>query len=69
MTILHALSAIASEQAKPTKKTIERINQLLDYMATHPDAVVRFYSSDMMLNLHSDASYLSERKGRSGAGG
>ena len=69
MTILHALSAIASEQAKPTKKTIERIHQLLDYMATQPDAIVRFYASDMILNLHSDASYLSAGKGRRRAGG
>ena len=69
MTILHALSAIASEQEKPTKKAIERIHQLLDCMATHPDAVVRFYASDMILNLHSDASYLSVGKGRNRAGG
>ena len=38
-------------------------------MATHPDAVVRFYASDMVLNLHSDASYLSAGQGRSRAGG
>ena len=69
MTILHSLSAIASEQSKPTQKTLERIKQLLDYMATHPDAIVRFYASDMVLNLHSDASYLSEGQGRSRAGG
>ena len=69
MTILHSLSAIASEQSKPTKKTLERIKQLLDYMATHPDAIVRFYASDMVLNLHSDASCLLAGQGRSGAGG
>ena len=69
MTILHALSAIASEQAIPTKRTLERVHQLLDYMATHPNAIVRFYTSDMILNLHSDASYLSAGQGRSRAGG
>ena len=69
LTILHALSAIASEQAKPTKKTLTRVQQLLDYMATNPNAVVRFYASDMILNLHSDASYLSAGQGRSRAGG
>ena len=69
MTILHSLPAIASEQAKPTKKTLERIKQLLDYMVTHPDAIVRFYASDMILNLHSDALYLSAGQGRSRAGG
>jgi len=34
----------------------------LDYLATHPDAVVRYYASDMILNIHSDASYLSETR-------
>ena len=38
-------------------------------MATNPDAVVRFYASDMVLNLHSDALYLSAGQGRSRAGG
>ena len=57
LTILHALSAIASEQAEPTKQTLARVQQLLDYMATNPNAVVRFYASDIILNLHSDASY------------
>ena len=69
MTILHSLLAIASKQSKPAQKTLERIKQLLDYKATHPDAVVRFYTSDMVLNLHSDASYLSAGQGRSRAGG
>ena len=38
-------------------------------MATNPNAVVRFYASDMTLNLHSDASYSSAGQGRSRAGG
>ena len=59
----------ASERAKPSKQTLARVQQLLDYMATNPNAVVRFYASDMILNLHSDASYLSAGQGRSRAGG
>ena len=42
MTILQALSEIASEQANPTKRTMKRTHQLLDYMATNPNAKVRF---------------------------
>ena len=38
-------------------------------MATNPNAVVRFYASDMILNLNSDAPYLSAGQGRSRAGG
>jgi hypothetical protein len=34
----------------------------LDYLATHPDATIRFYASDMILHIHSDASYLSVSK-------
>ena len=43
MTILHALSAIAAEQAKPTVRTLERVRQFLDYMHTHPNAIIRFW--------------------------
>ena len=69
ITILTALSAIAGEQAKPTEKTLKRVKQFLDYMWTHPDARIRFRASDMVLNVHSDASYLSAPKARSRAGG
>jgi hypothetical protein len=43
--------------------------QLLDYLATHPDAKIRFHASDMVLHLHSDASYLSVSKARHRLGG
>eukprot|EP00957_Ditylum_brightwellii_P031352 2376457-Ditylum_brightwellii.AAC.1 len=35
-----ALSTIASQQANATKKTEEACHQLLDYVATHPNAAV-----------------------------
>ena len=69
MTILHALSAIAAEQSSPTERTLQRVRQFLDYMHTHPNAVIRFRSSDMILNVHSDASYLTASRARSRAGG
>ena len=31
----------------------------------HPDIKIRYYASDMILNVHSDASYLSESRARS----
>ena len=40
MTILHALSKITSKKANPTKKTMKRVEQLLDYMATNPKAKI-----------------------------
>ena len=44
------------------------VHQLLDYMATHPKAIIRFRASDMILKIHSDASYCSAGRGRSRAG-
>jgi len=41
----------------------------LNYAATHPNAVVRYNKSGMILQIHSDASYLSETEARSRAGG
>jgi hypothetical protein len=58
-TILIALSAIANQQALPTEDTRNHVNQFLDYMATHPDAKIQYRTSNMVLNVHSDASYLS----------
>jgi hypothetical protein len=65
MTILMALSSIAVEQTLATTKTMQHCTQLLDYLSAHLNATVRFYASDMILNIHSDASYLSEAKAHS----
>ena len=64
-TMLPALNNISSHQSAPTAKTAAQIAQLLDYAASNPDAVVKFVASDMVLHIHSDASYLSLPKARS----
>ena len=69
MTVLMALSSIAVEQTKATEKTLGRCLQLLDYLASNSEAKVRYHASDMIMNIHSDASYLSETKARSRACG
>ena len=69
LTTLVALSTLASEQSKATERTVSNMEWLLDYLATNPDAKIRYYKSDMILNIHSDASYLSEPKARSRAAG
>jgi hypothetical protein len=69
-TILVALSSLASAQATPTKDTMQRTHHLLNYIPTHPNAIISYAKSNMILNVHSDnASYLSEPKARSRAGG
>ena len=65
MTVLMALSSIASEQMTATEKTQKRCVQLLDYLASNSEAKVRYRASDMIMNIHSDASYLSEPSARS----
>ena len=67
--MLVALSAIASEQASPTKSTMNKVDQFLDYAASQEQALLTYEASDMVLEVHSDASYLSESKARSRAGG
>jgi hypothetical protein len=68
-TILPALSAIATEQAKPMEKTMETIKQLLDYCAMQEEAVIFYKASRMILAVHSDAGCCNEKKSRSRARG
>jgi hypothetical protein len=66
-TLLVALGTLAS--APKSEDTATALVQLLNYCATHSDAVIRFHASDMVLHVHSDASYLSEAHARSRSGG
>jgi hypothetical protein len=50
-----ALSTIMGDQAEGRESMMKKCKQLLDYLATHPDATVRFHASNMILNVHSDA--------------
>jgi hypothetical protein len=68
-TMLTALGTLASAQTHGTEQTMDKLVLLMDYATTHPDAKVRFHKSDMILFVHSDASYLSEPKARSRVGG
>eukprot|EP00804_Cyclotella_cryptica_P028359 CCRYP_016427-RA/>CCRYP_016427-RA protein AED:0.05 eAED:0.03 QI:0/0/0/1/1/1/2/0/1237 len=67
-TMLTALSSLATQQANPTQNTLQLIHRFLDYAMTHQNAVVTYRASNMILAVHSDASYLSETKARSRAG-
>ena len=51
-TILVALSTIASEQSAATSNTAKKITQLLNYVATNPDATISYTRSDMVLWVH-----------------
>ena len=64
-TILTALNDISLSQAKPTENTIKKIQMLLDYLNTYPNARIRYYASDMQLHIDSDAAYLIAPKAKS----
>jgi hypothetical protein len=66
---LTALSSLATEQAKPTQKTMEKVKQLLDYYASQEEAIITYNKSKMILVVHSDAGYCNEKKLRSQARG
>jgi len=67
--MLPALGSLAAAQSKVTETTAKACTKLLNYAATHPDAVVRYHKSGMILQIHSDASCSSKMEARSRAGG
>ncbi len=68
-TMLAALASIAMQQANPTKNTMKKVRQFLDYASTHPDEIITYHANDMVLTGHSKALYLSKSKAHSQAGG
>jgi hypothetical protein len=64
-TMLTPLSSLASEQASPTELTMEKWLQFLDYATTQDNAILTYKASNMILAIHSNASYLSKPKAQS----
>ena len=52
------LNDLPQQQSQPTIATREKCNRLMDYIATYPNAFIRYHASDMILNVDSDAAYL-----------
>ena len=57
-TINTAFNDINTNQASPTIKTKDAILMLMDYLYTHPNAKIRYHTSNMQLYIDSDAAYL-----------
>jgi hypothetical protein len=66
-TLLTTLSSIAARQANSTTAVAKSWQQLLDYVATHPNAGICYKACDMILAVHTNASYLSKQEGKSRA--
>jgi hypothetical protein len=68
-TMFTAINKIASHQSKPTSLIKREVERFLEYANKWPDATLRVRASNMILQCHSDGSYLSESEARSRAGG
>jgi hypothetical protein len=68
-TLITPINVLASEQSKSTAVTAHKVIKFLNYCNTHPETKIRYHASDMILHIHSDASYLSEKEAKSRAGG
>ena len=66
--MITAINKIGSRQAGADVSILPDIERFLQYASRWDNNVMRIHASDMILNVHSDASYLSETKARSRAG-
>ena len=58
----HSTQHHHTKKSKPTYRTDEAINKILNCAATHCNAVARYKASDMVLHVNSDDYYLSKLK-------
>jgi hypothetical protein len=63
------INVLASEQSNAAEVTADKVIKLIYYCNTHPETKVCCHASDMILHIHSDASYLSENESKIRAGG
>jgi hypothetical protein len=68
-SMLPAFRTLTTQQATPTKNTMKKIKQFLDYRSTNPNAVVTYHASNMVLAGCSNALYLSKSNVQSRARG
>ena len=69
LTVVMTISIISTEQAQATNKMINNAKQFLNYLSSNPNAMMQYYASGMILNIHSDALYLSDRNSKSRSSG
>ena len=67
--ILVSLSYISAQNNQPMEKTEQVRKQLINHLATHPEATIWYKSSDTQLQIFRDASYLPEPNAHNRIGG
>jgi hypothetical protein len=68
-TLIMSINVLSSEQSNTTEITEDKVIKLLNYCNTHQETKIRYHASDMILHIHSDASYLTENESKSRAKG
>ena len=68
-TIPVALVTLSSQQSKATKQTYNVTLWLLNYADSNPNATIWYTTSDMILHVHSDISYISAPRAQNRDGG
>ena len=64
-TILPAINEIAMVQSDSTENINSKITKSLDYLAIYQNAKIKYYASDMALQIYSDTAYFVLPKARS----
>jgi hypothetical protein len=67
-TLIMPINVLASAQSRATAVTSAKVIKRLNYCTTHPEKKIRYHASDMILHIHSDDSYLSEKEAKIIAG-
>ena len=56
--MLPSCNEISTCQSAPTQDTMDKYNQVLDYVWTHPNSTIRYHASDVILMTDTDYTYL-----------
>ena len=59
LTMLVALNTIAAEKSKIAQEKAVKVVQLINYIATQPEAITRYRFSGITLHMNSNVSFLS----------
>ena len=63
--MLRAINEISRVQSKQIKDTEEKVKTSLEYTEKYPNATIRYISSNMVLHVDSDVTYITMEEARS----
>jgi hypothetical protein len=57
-TMAPVINDTSTKQATASEDTLAKCKMLLDYATTHPEVIIHYFASYMILHINSDAAYL-----------